>query len=255
MIYLLKIFGYLPTIFFGDSAVFDRWMWLRHNLKAGPLRTMDAGCGSGAFAFYAAKCGNEVIGISFDERNNIAATERARILGLKNTKFITFNLNDLAMRANELGKFDQIICFETIEHIIADRKLIHNFSNLLKPGGRLLLTAPYLHYNAHLLGDDKTPLSTHEDGGHVRLGYTHEGLEVMLRESGMIVVKKDYISGVVSQYIIVAIRILSGIIPAKIAWAITLPLRILVLFDGLVTWVLRHPYLSVGVVAQKTNAS
>lgn len=247
---LVKLFGYWPTILHGDTAVFDRWMWLRKNLRKGHLRTLDAGCGSGAFALYAAKIGNEVVGISFDERNNTAATERAHILGLPNARFITFNLNDLGEH-QELGKFDQIICFETIEHILADKKLLHNFSTFLKPGGRLLLTAPYFHYNKFLMGDNKVGLSTHEDGGHVRWGYTHEEWEGMLRESGFAVVRKDYISGVVSQYITVVLRVLSSAIPPKLAWAVTFPLRILAIFDRPVTWMLRQPHLSVGVVAQK----
>ncbi|MEK7464427.1 MAG: methyltransferase domain-containing protein [Patescibacteria group bacterium] len=258
--FLVRVFGYYATIVFGDSAVTDRWFWLRRNLRSGNLRTLDAGCGSGSFALYAARRGNIVVGISFDEQNNRKATERAKILKLNNIKFITEDLGRLGEMANDLGLFDQIICFETIEHILKDRKLVGDFSNLLKPGGRLLLTAPYLHYDTHLLGDDKFELSTYdasgnllkgEPGGHVRLGYNHEQLEEILSESNLEVIKKDYITGFISQCVVRAIRVVSGIISPKVAWAITFPMRILPIFDGPITSLLRRPYLSVGIVAKK----
>ena len=125
---LIKIFGQIATVFFGDPAVWNRYLWLKHNLKGDNLRTLDAGCGSGAFALYAAKIGNKVLGISFEERNNVIAGERADILGLKNAKFITGDLNKLGEMRSELGLFDQIICFETIEHIMDDQKLVTNLS-------------------------------------------------------------------------------------------------------------------------------
>src|SRR3989344_7486468 len=156
---LVKLIGYYATILHGDVAVFDRYRWLKKHLLAGPLRTLDAGCGSGAFTMYAAKRGNEAIGISFDERNNEIAEERAKLLGINGVRFVTGDLRKLDELSCKLGLFDQIICFETIEHVLGDEKLVKDLSNLLKPGGTVLLTAPYKHYYRHLLGDDKTPLS------------------------------------------------------------------------------------------------
>ena len=80
---LVRIFGYYATLFHGDAAVFDRWIWLKKRIIRGPVRTLDVGCGSGAFSLYAAKVGNEVLGISFDEKNNKTAEKRAEILHLK----------------------------------------------------------------------------------------------------------------------------------------------------------------------------
>jgi len=93
---LVKIIGYQATVLHGDPAVFDRWVWLRRNLMSGSLRTLDAGCGSGAFTMYAAKIGNDAIGISFDERNNRVAEERANLLKIKNIRFITGDLRKLS---------------------------------------------------------------------------------------------------------------------------------------------------------------
>ncbi|MBI2278870.1 MAG: class I SAM-dependent methyltransferase [Candidatus Brennerbacteria bacterium] len=248
---LVKIFGHIGTVLHGDAAVFDRWRWLRKNLRHGQLHTLDAGCGSGAFALYAAKIGNEVVGISFDERNNGVAQARAGILGFTDARFVTGDLRRLDEFASSLGEFDQIICFETIEHILGDRKLIKDLSDLLRPGGRLLLTTPYKHYSKRLLGDDKVPLSTHEDGGHVRWGYTHEELERIFNGAGLSVVRKDYVSGIISQLNIVLYRILQSKINYKIAWGLSFPFRILVVFDSLVTELIGFPHLSVAVVGEK----
>lgn len=245
--FLIKLFGFLPLIFFGDSAVFDRFLWLRKHLQKGALRTLDAGCGSGAFTIYAAKKGNEALGISFDSRNNEVASKRAKILKLDNVKFITADLRKLNELSDKLGFFDQIICFETIEHIFNDKALLLNFSRLLKENSRLLLTAPYKYHK----GYEREKLAETENGDHVRWGYTHEELEELLSDTGFRVEKKDYITGYFSQKLIFTERILTKVIPSKIAWLIIFPFRLFRFFDSLLMKFIDYPYLSVGAVAVK----
>jgi len=246
---LVKLIGHPATILHGDTAVFDRWWWLKKYLKSGNLRTLDAGCGSGAFTMYAAKIGNEAIGISFDQRNDRVAAERAKILGISNVSFIQGDLRKLDEMSEVLKKFDQIICFETIEHILDDEKLIKDFSSLLNPSGRLLLTAPYKYYK-HLYGDDKTQLSTYEDGGHVRWGYTHEEMADLLKKFDFEIKVTEYITGYLSQQLINLQRILGEINP-KLAWLIIFPLRIFQFFDPVITKITNYPSLSIGIVAVK----
>lgn len=116
------------AILFGDSAAFDRFRWFVKRMKGGDIRTLDAGCGSGALTLYAAKRGNEAVGISFDERNNRMAEERARILGIERAQFVTGDLRKLDTLAPSLGVFEQIICFETIEHI----KMMRSYCTILR---------------------------------------------------------------------------------------------------------------------------
>ncbi|MDO8557237.1 MAG: class I SAM-dependent methyltransferase [Candidatus Jorgensenbacteria bacterium] len=248
---LVKILGYAATILHGDVAVFDRWMWLRRNLKSGLLRTLDAGCGSGSFTMYAAKRGNDAVGISFDERNNKIAEERARLLRIANARFITGDLRKLDEIGKTLGLFDQIICFETIEHILDDEKLVRNFSGLLKPGGTLLLTAPYKYYYKHLLGDDKTPISSYEDGGHVRLGYTHEDLEKIFNKAGIVLVKREYVSGIITALQMALFRFLQRKINFRVVWFLVFPLRVLFLVDPFITWATHCSHLTVAVTGIK----
>ena len=244
---LVKLFGWRATVLHGDPTTYDRWKWLRRHLSPGPIRTLEAGCGSGAFTMYAAKIGNHAVGISFDERNMWVAKTRSEILHLDGIQFIVGDLRELDKYAAGLGNFDQIICFETIEHILNDRKLVGDLASLLQPGGRILLTAPYKHY-VPLLGDK---LSDIEDGGHMRWGYTFEEVRELFDEAGIDVVTEEYISGFISQKITNLIRKLGMKMPRSIVWAASFPLRILCFLDVPFTNLTRYPYLSVGIVGVK----
>jgi SAM-dependent methyltransferase len=241
---LVKLIGWPATILQRDPSVFDRWLWLRRHLGRGPQRTLDAGCGSGELTLYAAKVGNQAVGLSFDERLNDIARTRAQLLHIPNAEFITVDLRTLAEISGRIGVFDQIMCFETIEHILNDTKLIADLSRLLKPQGRLLLTTPFKHRKRQ----PGEGLSEHEDGGHVRWGYTHQELRTLLNSAGLEVQIEDYLTGLVSQQIIMLMRRWGD---SRTAWALTLPLRLFRAIDPLLTRVLNYPYLCIAVVAVK----
>ncbi len=245
---LVKLLGWKATVLHGDPCVYDRWKWLQSQLLPGKMHTLDAGCGSGPFTMYAAKIGNRSLGISFDERNNQVAQERAKTLKLTNIKFMEGDLRELDEYGDQLGKFDQVICMETIEHILHDDKLIADLSARLAPGGRLLITTPYKHYR-HMVDDH---LSEYEDGGHVRWGYTHEEMRALFNKHGLEVVAEDYISGVVSQQITNLMRLLGKKVP-QLAWPATFPLRVLQPLDRTLTRLTGYPYLSIAVVGIKRN--
>ncbi len=245
---LVKITGWPATILHGDPSVFDRWRWIRRQLLHGSVRTLDAGCGSGAFTMYAARCGNEAVGISFDDRNNLIATERSRLLGLTNIRFITADLRKLDEISENLGKFDQIICTEVIEHILNDRKLLADLSSLLKSGGRLILTTPFKH-GRPIHGDR---ISDTEDGGHVRAGYTHEEIRDMFAQAGLEVAGEACMCGVITQSLMEVMRRLEPI-GRTFAWAATFPLRIFQAVDVPVTRAARYPFYIIGVVGIKRH--
>lgn len=243
---LIKLIGWKAILLHGDPLHFDRWKWLKHRIMPGPLRTLDAGCGAGAYTMYAATIGNKSIGISSDRQNNQNAEYRAGILRIPSIKFITADLRDFGNLKARIGMFDQILCLDTIEHIKEDQKLIENLSSILKPGGRFLLTAPYKHYRRMV--NDR--LSESEDGGHLRWGYTHEEIRKMFNRCGLDVEAEDYISGFISQQLTNLARLL-GRVNKKIAWASTSPFKILQLLDPLVTGLIGYPYFGIAVVGAK----
>ena len=243
---LVRMLGWRATILQGDPSVIDRWRWLKRHLKPGPLRTLDAGCGSGAYTLYAAKLGNEAVGVSFDPAQIERARGRATLLGLDNVSFRQGDLRRLDEDAGSLGTFDQIIVFETIEHIKNDQKLVNDLAAVLKPGGAILLTAPYTHHRP-LWGET---VSETEDGGHVRWGYTHDDVRGLFEAAGLEVAAEEYVSGLVSQKLASLQFGLTRVHPRG-AWGVTLPLRLLHPLDGPLTRLTGYPHLSVGVVGRK----
>jgi SAM-dependent methyltransferase len=246
---LLRAFGWSPLLIHGDPCVLDRWLWLRRHLRKGPARTFDAGCGNGGFAVYAARAGNEVVAASFSEREQQDARRRADVVGVSGIDFRQLDLRELDEHSESLGDFDQIICFETIEHVIDDAGLVGRLAAMLRPGGQLLLTTPF---DAHhpLYTEDPHPSGV-EDGLHVRFGYSQQRLREISQGAGLRVTDEGFVSGVVSQKLTDLMRMLSERVGRPAAWAIVLPLRALVVLDAPLTRMLGYPHLSVALCAVK----
>jgi len=244
---MMRVLGWRSLLIHGDPCVLDRWLWLRPRLRGGPLRTLDAGCGNGAFSIYAAREGNEVLATSFSERELEDARRRTELLGLHGVEFEVLDLREIEQRRHELGSFDQIICLETIEHLSDDRGLLASLAGLLRPGGRVLLSTPYEGHRP-LYSEERHP-SPVEDGSHVRYGYTPEQLRGLALEAGLEPEQLGFVSGVVSQRLTNLMRRLTRRLGRMPAWALMLPLRPLVVLDRPLTRLLGYPYLSVAMVA------
>jgi SAM-dependent methyltransferase len=161
-----------------------RYRCLSRFLRPGPLDTLDAGCGNGALAYAAYRAGNRVLGVTNDAEQVHKARARYARFGAdpELLRFEQCDLYDLP----QLGRsFDQIICFETLEHIKRDRLVIQYFRDLLRPGGVLHLCCPYALHPDHALGR----IDGVEDGGHVRDGYTLESYQALLEPVGFRIVK------------------------------------------------------------------
>jgi SAM-dependent methyltransferase len=248
---LLRIVGWRFLLITGDPCVLDRWLWLRRHLQRGEMRTFDAGCGNGGFSIYAARIGNQVVAASFQSSEQESARRRADLLGVRGIDFRIIDLRDLDDHRDALGVFDQIICLETIEHVSDDEGLVRSLAAMLRPGGRILLSTPSDRHRP-LYTEDPHP-SPVEDGSHVRYGYSQQRLREIVDGAGLEVDadSESFISGVVSQKLTDLMRRLSARIGVLPAWAIVLPLRVLVVLDAPLSRILRYPYLSVALCAVK----
>jgi SAM-dependent methyltransferase len=242
---MFKVLGWRALLIHGDPCVLDRWLWLRRRLLGGAQRTFDAGCGNGAFTIYAAGEGNAVLAASFSEGEQNDARRRAEELGLKDIDFRVLDLREIEDHTDELGVFDQIICLETIEHVLDDEGLVRSLAGMLKPGGRLFLTTPFDEHRP-LFTEDPSPTPI-EDGLHVRFGYSQARLREVVEQAGLLPTDEGFVSGVVSQKLTNLMRVLTRRIGLPASWAILLPLRALVLIDRPLTRLLGYPYLSVAV--------
>jgi len=248
---LVKILGFPATLLHGDTLVLDRWLWLKKYLKKGDNKKLiDVGCGSGAFTIGAAKKGFDALGISFDERNQNVAAERANLSKVKNVRFEVQDVRTIHEKNSLRNSFDVAICLEVIEHILNDQKVINDIYNLLKPNGTLLLTTPYFGYKA-IVPSDNGPFCTTETGWHVRRGYWEKDFRKMAAIAGFEVQKVEYCSGFLSQK-------LTGIfwnlqkISTPLAWFVIFPFRWLPLvFDKIITKIFKFPPYSICMVATK----
>ena len=145
--------------------------------RSGNLDTLDAGCGNGALSLAAYRLGNRVLGVTLDEDQIRRNRDFFRSTDPERLQFQVCNLYDLRKMGR---KFDQIICFETLEHISRDAEMIALFREVLNPGGVLHLCCPHANHPEHHLGRTNNP----EDGGHVRDGYTFESYRDLLEPAG-----------------------------------------------------------------------
>jgi SAM-dependent methyltransferase len=195
-------------------------------------RVLDVGCGSGAFSMGAAKRGYEVVGLSWDHRNQTVACSRAKLSGIKNVSFPIGDARRLDEYKEFVNAFDIVICFEIIEHIHDDRKLFADVFRCLKPGGRLYLTTPNFYYHA-LSKVEMGPFSLTEDGWHVRRGYSSAMLRELCAITGFEVEEITYVCHFFSQLFVIVQRALATMIGNVAAWPLILPLRLLPpLLDG-----------------------
>ncbi|TCT17114.1 methyltransferase family protein [Natranaerovirga pectinivora] len=104
-------------------------------------RVLDIACGVGYGAEHVLD-NNEItefVGIDVDP----ASIEYAKThYNFPNTKYYVDNALNEDLH-NIYGTFDTIISFETIEHFSEDALFIKNLYNLLKPGGKLIVSTPF----------------------------------------------------------------------------------------------------------------
>ena len=156
---------------------------LRRFWKTGPRDVLDAGSGNGYFSYLAYKSGARVVAVNFERgqvdkaRDFLIDYRRADPSRLK---FEQYNLYDLA---NEQRKFDEIICFEVLEHLRDDSAVVKEFYRLLRPDGVLHVCCPYRLHPRH----QAEMLDTEEKGGHVRAGYTEEDYRRLLEPPGFLI--------------------------------------------------------------------
>lgn len=144
-----------------------------------PRRIVDAGSGRGMITLACARRfpSAEVIGVDLDERQNCDNNEITLRLGLSHRlKFLTWD----AMKLQDLGRFDLIISTDMLEHLEDDLGGVRMFYHALESDGFLLIHVPHLTRNT--FGWKRENWMDVE--GHVRPGYTKDGLVDLLEKGG-----------------------------------------------------------------------
>lgn len=101
----------------------------------GSLNILDAGCAQGTLALLLAERGHDVCAIDIRQQfldYAVSRYEAGRV------RFISGNVLEIDL--NE--RFDLIFANQLIEHLVYPVELTRRFVELLKPGGRLVMTTP-----------------------------------------------------------------------------------------------------------------
>lgn len=128
-------------------------------------RILDIGCGEKPYANLFSS--TEYIGI------DIETTEKYHE---KHKTDLFYNGVDLPFENNS---FDSIVCFEVFEHVFEPEKVVDEMFRVLKPGGSILLTTPFI-WNEHEIPYDYGR-------------YSYFGLKDLFTKNGFIISKQKRI--------------------------------------------------------------
>lgn len=90
------------------------------------------------------------------------------------------------------GAFDRVVIVDFLEHVTTDREFVADVRRVLAPGGRLLVNVPHVKRRSLLNRFRHAVGLTDEDHGHVRPGYTVEGLREVLAPHFRITAHRTY---------------------------------------------------------------
>lgn len=136
---------------------------LANNSKYIKGDVLDLGCGRGKYKDLVLSSADKYTGCDYYKYDNVDVMSSA-----ENTPF-------------QDGQFDTIICLQVLEHVLRPHKVVNEIARILKPGGYLLLSAPWLHpYHG-------------EPDDYFR--FSKDALVYLLEDSGLKIIKTETTGG------------------------------------------------------------
>ncbi len=139
--------------------------------SSGAKNVLDLGCGNGNFTGFLASRGYAMQGCD-------GSASGVAIASATNPS-IPFFQHDFALPLPEKfrGSYDAVISMEVIEHLLLPRNLMKSAHDALRPGGMLVLSAPYHGYWKNLLLALTNKFDDHwhplRDFGHIKFFSKH----------------------------------------------------------------------------------
>lgn len=139
----------------------------------------DCGCGRGMFSFYLTRLfpGAKVVGLDIDKASIARNTAIAKNCPADNLQFRVQDISKLPYH----DEFDLLLSTDCLEHLINDRKQLELLAGAIRSGGHLVIHVP--HETRNLFGWKRKNFMGIE--GHVRPGYTKNGLVAMAESVGL----------------------------------------------------------------------
>lgn len=185
-----------------QRAHYERYLYAQ-NLVTNQDLVGDMACGTGYGTMLLAEKSRHVSG--YDINKKVIQKISALYRDVPNVVFIGDDLLNVA----ESNKFDKIVSFETIEHLPPDKtqELFNMFYRVLKPGGKLIFSTPYMQAKSanaikmgfHLVFDIDEKLLVHwlQSAGFQldRFAYQNYKTSIILDT----LEEKDFIIGIASK--------------------------------------------------------
>ncbi len=139
----------------------DQWVRAQAELVPATSRVLDVGAGSAPYREFFSHCRYFT--------QDFAQLDPGQLLhgAYSDVDYIS----DAASIPVEAGSFDAVICTEVLEHVAEPIKVVKEISRVLRPGGKLILTAP--------LGS-----GIHQEPFHFYGGFTPYWYERFLAQAG-----------------------------------------------------------------------
>jgi SAM-dependent methyltransferase len=146
------------------------------NVPRNVLRMFDAGFGSGVYSFTLIGRVESITAVDVEKKK----VEYAKSVNyFKNISFLEMDLTKLKF---EDSAFDFIICSEVLEHIKNHSVAFSELARVLKKGGTMLITVPYV---------SKKNRHEYTKWGHERPGYTESDMQELCVKNGLAIVKSE----------------------------------------------------------------
>lgn len=175
----------------GYNVFTRRRVRLSRHWVSRPRKVLDAGSGNGWFSYLAYRSGATVTAVNIEAGQVDKAVKFYNDwLGIPTERLQFRQMNLYNVETLPPG-FDEIICYETLEHIKQDAKVCAAFWKLLNPGGSLHLCCPYAEHPRW----KNEWLDLEENGYHVRAGYTLESYRALLEPIGFRITATEGMGG------------------------------------------------------------
>ena len=125
-----------------DFRVSNLFSLLSSHIPSGSS-ILDVGCGSGGLVGYLLENNFNAKGIDINE-NNINVAKKFLLSKDFNPERVSVNLSKDLMKKGEQS--DVVFCMDCLEHVEDDLELFNDLIQLVRPGGKLILTVPALMF-------------------------------------------------------------------------------------------------------------
>jgi len=125
----------------------------------------------------------------------------------------TINASALKLPIED-NQIDAILCFQLIEHVKEDDKLVREMSRVLKKNGKVVFSTPGERGISFPFLSKERIEFINKGRGHVRKGYSIEDIKRLFKEANLVIEKTDMYFNLFSRFVY-RISILSNI-PSKI---------------------------------------